>query len=177
MPASPQMIIQGSSGNVGIGTINPTANLHIQAAQPTLNIESLNTAAGSASTLAFGHSQSSVTTPTAKIYSYLTCGGSCTAGDLRFSTTLNDIQSDKMTILSTGNVGIGTTAPSAKLEVAGNIIASNPVSGNHVATKDYVDTKVASAAGGTSNCIGQTSNTNSFTNICPAGYTMIWGVR
>ncbi len=40
---------------------------------------------------------------------------------------------------NSGNVGIGTVSPSAKLEVDGNIIASNPTAANHVATKDYVD--------------------------------------
>jgi len=44
-----------------------------------------------------------------------------------------------------GNVGIGTTNPSAKLEVNGNIIASPPTADNHVATKAYVD---AQAGGG-----------------------------
>ena len=74
---------------------------------------------------------------------------------MRFLTTnqdsqvyMADIGTGSMGLSVQGNVGIGTTAPSAKLEVAGNIIASTPVSGNHVATKDYADTKVASAAGG-----------------------------
>lgn len=42
---------------------------------------------------------------------------------------------------SSGNVGIGTASPTAKLHVNGNIIASNPTAANHVATKDYVDGK------------------------------------
>ena len=41
--------------------------------------------------------------------------------DLSFETVHNGAMSEKMRIKSTGNVGIGTTAPSAKLEVAGNI--------------------------------------------------------
>lgn len=43
-------------------------------------------------------------------------------------------------VTSTG-VGIGTASPTAKLHVAGNIIASDPTAANHVATKDYVDGK------------------------------------
>lgn len=38
-----------------------------------------------------------------------------------------------------GNVGIGSLTPSAKLHVAGNIIASDPTAPIHVATKQYVD--------------------------------------
>jgi hypothetical protein len=40
---------------------------------------------------------------------------------------------------SDGNVGIGVTNPEDKLEVNGNIIASDPIDSNHVATKSYID--------------------------------------
>ncbi|MDR0859723.1 MAG: hypothetical protein LBO09_01735 [Candidatus Peribacteria bacterium] len=40
---------------------------------------------------------------------------------------------------NSGNVGIGINNPTAKLQVNGNIIASNPTANNHVATKEYVD--------------------------------------
>ena len=70
-----------------------------------------------------------------------------------------------------GNVGIGTTVPEAKLEVNGNIIASAPTADNHLATKAYVDaaagayiiTTRAKAQGGT--CSSYPSA------FCPAGWT------
>lgn len=40
---------------------------------------------------------------------------------------------------NSGNVGIGTLSPTAKLHVSWNIIASTPTASNHVATKGYVD--------------------------------------
>ena len=40
---------------------------------------------------------------------------------------------------NSGNVGIGKTNPAGKLHVNGNIIASEPIDLNHVATKNYVD--------------------------------------
>ena len=49
-------------------------------------------------------------------------------------------------IVQSGNVGIGTTDPQAMLDVAGNIIASDPTANNQVATKGYVD---ALGSGGT----------------------------
>ncbi|MCC7571659.1 hypothetical protein KO465_10150 [Candidatus Micrarchaeota archaeon] len=42
-------------------------------------------------------------------------------------------------------LGIGTTSPGAKLEVNGNIIASDPTDGSHVATKGYVDSIASSS--------------------------------
>jgi hypothetical protein len=47
-----------------------------------------------------------------------------------------------------GNVGIGTSAPSAKLEVVGNVISATPTASNHLTTKAYVDAAVSAAGGG-----------------------------
>lgn len=46
---------------------------------------------------------------------------------------------NRLSILRNGKVGIGTTSPSVALEVLGNIIANEPSSTSHVATKNYVD--------------------------------------
>jgi hypothetical protein len=43
---------------------------------------------------------------------------------MSFSTAASKVVSEKVRITSAGNVGIGTTSPSAKLEVAGNIYAN-----------------------------------------------------
>jgi|GEM_PF-3547726 len=43
------------------------------------------------------------------------------------------------------SVGIGNTTPAAALDVAGNVIANDPTANNHLTTKSYVDTQIASA--------------------------------
>jgi len=43
------------------------------------------------------------------------------------------------TVDNSGHVGIGTTSPTARLEVAGNIIAASPTASNHVATRGWVE--------------------------------------
>ena len=62
-----------------------------------------------------------------------------------------------------GNVGIGTTAPTARLEVVGNIIAAPPTASNHVATRGWVE----AAVGVDRRCHVLVST---FNVSCPAGY-------
>jgi microcystin-dependent protein len=40
---------------------------------------------------------------------------------------------------STGNVGVGVSSPTAKLDVGGNVRCSDPTEATHAATKQYVD--------------------------------------
>lgn len=68
----------------------------------------------------------------------------------------------------TGNVGIGTASPGAKLEVNGNIIASTPTADNHVATKGYVDDKLDGAY---SQCYTDSASADSLD--CNSGYTKV----
>ncbi len=80
------------------------------------------------------------------------------------STNIADFQAgsnSKLLIRADGNVWIGTSLPTAKLEVAGNIIAATPTANNHVATKGYVDTAVAGAA------------TNEMANCIPASTALM----
>jgi hypothetical protein len=99
-------ILINSSGNVGIGTTSPTAKLHVQsggilakgATTPNLNLEPSGSL-GNADVSFDGTS-------------FILVSNSSSA-DLRLSTN----STARLTILAGGNVGIGTTSPSYKLDV------------------------------------------------------------
>lgn len=98
-------VLSANTGNVGIGTTSPGSKLHISGAGPSFQLEDTGQA------LNFKR----VYIATSEV----------TAGDLIFGTRNDDnsIKSRNVTIQNNGNVGIGigTSAPSTKLEVKGNI--------------------------------------------------------
>jgi hypothetical protein len=117
------------TGNVGIGTTSPTANLQISSANDGMN-NGINTnqlklshgvsTAGYGSSLAFGVSSIDQFTG-AKIVHERTASNS--VGDLSFWTrqtsgnsTDYDLTVERMRILANGNVGIGTTGPVNKIQ-------------------------------------------------------------
>ena len=93
-----------NSGNVGIGTTNPGKPLHIAANAHHIALEDTNGTVGSKMVGIYNNNQQ------------LHLG--------RYSDdNFNDFTTD-LFINATGNVGIGTTSPAKKLEVAGNIRAT-----------------------------------------------------
>lgn len=108
-----------SGGDVGIGTTNPSAKLEVEGLNAGLELDALilknnSTTSGTATVLKFVNSTDSTSANnTSYIKSIRNAGND---NDLVFGTYAND----RMTIDSLGNVGIGTTNPSEKLEVAGN---------------------------------------------------------
>jgi len=111
------LILNAGGGNVGIGTTAPTAKLEVAGAAALstavdvgINLSLKNTAIGNTWNL-YNLPSSDGQSPNGLLFE--NCNGGCTR---------------KMTLTASGNVGIGTTSPGNKLEVAtGNISA---VSGN-----------------------------------------------
>jgi len=120
-------------GNVGIGTTTPTTRLDIEG---QIRIRGGTPAAGRVLT-ADATGLATWATP---------------AGGLPTGTASQTLRHDgtnwvaNSNIFNTGtNIGIGTTTPGARLEVAGNIIADPPIAQKHVATRGWVE---AAASGG-----------------------------
>ena len=96
-----KLTITRDTGNVGIGTTAPVYNLHIANADATVNLA-----------ITDGDQWLRLV------------GGSGTNSDVIAQRTLTlQALSGNVLLQPTGNVGIGTTSPSAKLDVAGDIIA------------------------------------------------------
>ena len=115
-----------SSGNVGIGTTNPGAQLELKKETTWGTLDNqviyINNTGTGGNTGAL-HDMGSITwrsgnVNTAAISGIRNTPGSGNNVDLRFTTaTQSGGQQTSMTILSGGNVGIGTTSPSSKLQV------------------------------------------------------------
>jgi hypothetical protein len=118
------------NGNVGIGTTSPGAKLDVNG---DVFINSNYTANVAAQDLTIGktttgdHGLTIVTGPTYTGSIYFGDSGNNDAGILKYQHSSNSMQfvtnrSEAMRITSTGNVGIGTTGPSSKLQVQGSTI-------------------------------------------------------
>jgi hypothetical protein len=125
-----------SSGKVGIGTTTPASKLHIAGADMNNALLFENTSANPGSNYMLFKTQG-----TEQGYIGLGSGVSNNmyisaygASNNLFLVTNNIV---RMTILPSGEVGIGTTTPSQKLDVAGNIKISNQAGA--VTTPDKID--------------------------------------
>ena len=124
-------------GNVGIGTTGPGAKLDIVS---TTNYDEINITAANGASLNLNQPQSHAS---ARNWGLVTNWGAW--GNLEFKISVDNAAvptASKMTILSSGNVGIGTESPSEKLDINSDAIrirtAQTPASAGATGTAGMI---------------------------------------
>jgi hypothetical protein len=132
--AKGNVLLASAGGNVGIGTTAPAYPLDVAytagfgvkiqgntgAVATELTLDNLAPGAGTGSSLAFSANAGAV--PLSSIAGIR--GPAANDGLMTFTTKNNVLGSvERMRIDNNGNVGIGTTAPGAKLDIGGNVSA------------------------------------------------------
>ncbi|MDD5456088.1 MAG: hypothetical protein PHV30_03555 [Candidatus Margulisbacteria bacterium] len=141
---SPRVTISGN-GFVGIGTSTPSVKLHVIGGAGYATILE----GGTGGSLRFGNgAQGALTYDTNKAILYALAGNDLSLGA--------NNSFDQFYIKTGGNIGIGTTAPSTKLEVAGIISASaaivnGTITANYFAGNGSFLTNIAAQTASTAN--------------------------
>ena len=116
-----KLVGDNSSTNVGIGTTSPDHRLHVVGSNDNT---AFSIDIGNSATFDFKANSTSGYVAHFNITdTALYIGHNSSVRDLRFQTN----NTDKITIKGGGDVGIGTTTPTEKLTVAGNISASGTI--------------------------------------------------
>lgn len=176
------IIVPSTGGNVGIGTTAPSAKLHIQNSgsvgfTPNTSFDKLiieNSASSQGSMIQLAANATSGTSGIG--FSTITRNiGSINYAHATNSMFFSTNSTTRMTINSTGNVGIGTTNPTAKLQVAGDVaLGTGLTTGNEPVTVYLTNASGGSVSNGMIVITG--SSNNSFTTTNAANDTRAIGV-
>lgn len=139
-------------GNVGIGTTSPDSKLEVASTASNTYLHVRNDSTGSTRL-----KMSNLSDTNSNGFQIINNGSNGQVNLLNYKASTLALwtnASQRLTILSSGNVGIGTTSPSEKLEVNGNVKANN-----------YINQRVAWNSG-----FNHSSNTATSYYFIPVGY-------
>jgi hypothetical protein len=128
-----------STGNVGIGTASPTSRLDVRGGNGTIanfvgsggqfqgiGMQASDASASTAkSTFIDSKNENSVVVANVKVDMFTDGGSSIAFETTPAGSRTTDRRTENMRITSAGNVGIGTSSPSSKLHVAGDLTMSS----------------------------------------------------
>ena len=120
------LFVEGSSGNVGIGTTSPSSRLEIRATDATHQLVSINRPNSDTAALYIGNDSAS---PANGVIS-------SNNSDLIFGRDQSSTLTEHMRIKRDGNVGIGTTSPQQKLQVASPSSTSVVLGASYLSTNN-----------------------------------------
>jgi uncharacterized protein (DUF2132 family) len=167
--ASAERVRIDSSGNVGIGTTSPATKLDVKG-----NIFVANAANGN-NTIAFGNigglgplngAPDNLTGSAFLVVSSSTASGA--PSHMKFFTTTGGTCGERMRIDESGNIGMGTIAPNAKLQVVGNISGTSFTSSisnavGFLGTSSWAQNVVSSSFATTAQTANALNASNSYT--------------
>lgn len=113
------VVYENGSGNVGIGTTSPSTKLHLEGNGSSVADETILILRGNGEngkSIDFNNAFGSLSKITG---TKLATGPSADEGILIFETATNSVLSEKMRLIDSGNLGIGTTSPVYKVDVSG----------------------------------------------------------
>ena len=149
---APTIMTLEGSGNVGIGTVSPMTKLHIQSGNGSYPDDANNhlvVESSSHSYIGLGGGTSS------DVGIHFGDSGGIAQGRIAYKNSDNSMRfmanlSERLTILSSGNVGIGTTSPTTKFQVIDGFF-QHSASKIHAASVNLFSVKFSA---GTSTCKG-----------------------
>ena len=149
-------LVKDASGNVGIGTASPATKLNLGgSSDQTFQVNGSGTAAFLGTSTSVAQISSNRNPTTGAIYdsgraaSYINLEAASGNSNIQFNTssTNNVNPTERMRIDSSGNVGIGVTTPTRKLDIMATVVGNSDViaiGNNEYSSSTYPNTNSAS---------------------------------